>query len=58
VALGPFSVMRKNNMELLLHQKFGQKLSIKASKGQKKFCGAEIVTLSSLVWNSVARNEK
>ncbi len=40
------------------YEKFGQKLSIKASKGPNLFCFAEIVTLKSDILNSAAQDEK
>jgi len=49
--------MRKSNI-VFYFQKFGQKLSIKASKGPKKFLLCRIVSLSSLISNSEACNEK
>jgi len=40
------------------YEKFGQKLSNKASKGPKNFSFAEIVTLKSVISNSAAQDKK
>jgi hypothetical protein len=55
-ALGPFSVMRKGNIDLLLPKILSK--TVNKSMKMIKFFSAEIVTLSSLIWNSAARNEK
>ncbi len=51
-AIGPFSVMRKSNMQIFHYKKFGQKLPITAPQGPKKKNSA------TLILNSVASNKK
>jgi len=57
-ALGPFSGMRKSNLDLLLLDIWPKTVNKSIKKNKKISCFADIVNLSSFILNSAGCDEK